>query len=54
MKQITKKGISITLDSTLIEIMDEDISNKSKYIEWLIYQDMILKSKNEKIKKIII
>ena len=34
--------------------MSEDITNKSKYIEWLIYQDMIQKSNNEKIKNILI
>lgn len=54
MKKITKSGISITLDKNIIKTMNEEISNKSKYIEWLMYQDMIQKSKNEKIKKIII
>lgn len=54
MKKVTKSGISITLDKNIIEAINEDIYNKSKYIEWLIYQDMIQKSKNEKIKKILI
>lgn len=54
MKKITKSGISITIDKNIIQAMNEDISNKSKYIEWLIYQDMMLKSKNEKLKKILI
>lgn len=54
MKQITKTNITITLDRNLNEVMNEDITNKSKYIEWLIYQDMKQKSKNERIKKIIL
>lgn len=54
MKQITKTNITITLDKNLNEILNEEFGNKSKYIEWLIYQDMKQKSKNEKIKNIII
>lgn len=54
MKKITKASITITLDKNLNDIITEEFSNKSKYIEWLIYQDMINKSNNEKIKKIII
>lgn len=54
MKNITKKKITITIDSNLSNVIDEEITNKSKYIEWLIYQDMKQKSSNEKIKKIII
>lgn len=53
-RQITKTNITITLDKILTEVLNEDITNKSKYIEWLIYQDLKLKSKNEKINKIII
>lgn len=52
--QITKTSITITIDKNLSDIMKEDITNKSKYIEWLIYQDIKQKSQNEKIKKIII
>jgi hypothetical protein len=36
------------------EIINEEFTNKSKYIEWLIYQDLKKYSKNEKINKIII
>lgn len=53
-KQITKTSITITIDSNLSNVMNEEITNKSKYIEWLIYQDMKQKSSNDKIKKIII
>jgi len=52
--QVTKTDVTITLDRNLNEILNEEFSNKSRYIEWLIYQDMKQNSKNEKIKKIII
>lgn len=53
-KQITKTHLCITVDKRLGDIINEDITNKSRYIEWLIYQDMKQNSKNDKIKKIII
>jgi len=40
----TKTQICITIDSKLQNIMDDKFDNKSKYVEWLIYQDM---KKNE-------
>ena len=52
--QITKTHLCITVDKRLGDIINEDITNKSRYIEWLIYQDMKKNSKNDKIKKIII
>lgn len=36
----TKKSISITLDRKLHDLIESKFTNKSKYIEWLIYQDM--------------
>lgn len=53
-KKITKTKITITIDKNISDVINEEITNKSKYIEWLIYQDMKQKSSNEKIKKIII
>jgi hypothetical protein len=50
-KQITKTKRTISIDRHLDNIMNEKIINKSKYIEWLIYQD--LKKSYERIKKII-
>jgi hypothetical protein len=50
----TKVKISISIDRKLDEIINEEFINKSKYIEWLIYQDLKKYSKNEKINKIII
>jgi len=54
MKKITKKKISVTINEKIDEVLNEEFNNKSKYIEWLIYQDLIEKSKNPKIKKILI
>jgi hypothetical protein len=53
-QQVTKTHLCITVDKNLSDVIKEDITNKSRYIEWLIYQDMKQKSKNKKIKKIII
>ncbi len=50
----TKVKISISIDRKLDEIINEEFTNKSKYIEWLIYKDLKKYSKNEKINKIII
>lgn len=50
----TKVRISLVVDRKLNDILDEDFTNKSKYIEWLIYQDLIKHSKNEKLKRIIL
>ena len=52
--QVTKTHLCLTIDRNLSDIINEDITNKSRYIEWIIYQEMKQKSKNEKIKKIII
>lgn len=54
MKKITKENLTITIDRNLKVIIDEEIGNRSKYIEWLIYQDLKQKSSNEKIKKLLI
>lgn len=54
MKKINKNRISISMDKKLDDILNEEFNNKSKYIEWLIYQDMLKNSKNEKIKKLLI
>ena len=54
MKRISKNRISISIDKQLDDILNDEFSNKSKYIEWLIYQDMLKNSKNDKIKKLLI
>ena len=50
----TKKKISVTIREKIDDILNEEFNNKSKYIEWLIYQDLLKNSKNEKIKKILL
>ena len=50
----TKLKVSISIDRKLDEVINEEFTNKSKYIEWLIYQDLKKYSRNEKISKIII
>lgn len=54
MKKIKKERISISIEKQLDNLLNDIINNKSKYIEWLIYQDMLEKSSNVRIKKILI
>jgi hypothetical protein len=54
MKVKTKIKISISIDRNLDDKINEEFVNKSKYVEWLIYQDLKKYSKNEKINKIVI
>ena len=53
MKKITKKTIAMSLDKNLSDLIDKNITNKSKYIEWLIYQDL-KKKEVQGIKEIFI
>jgi metal-responsive CopG/Arc/MetJ family transcriptional regulator len=53
-KAITKNRISVSIDKKLDDILNDEFNNKSKYIEWLIYQDLLKNSKNDKIKTILI
>lgn len=46
-KQKEKVNISVSIDKKLNGYIDEVISNKSKYLEYLIYQDLL---KNDAIK----
>jgi len=50
----TKSPMTVSLNRTLYNIIDDKFSNKSKYIEWLIYQDLLKNFHGEEIKKIII
>lgn len=51
--QKTKTTVPVSMDKKLANLIAENISNKSKYIEWLVYQDMI-KNDVEGIKNILI
>jgi len=39
-KKKSKVKHSVSIDRNLDNVMSEIINNKSKYIEWLIYQDL--------------
>jgi transketolase len=53
MKKKSKVVLSVSIDKSLSNLVNENISNRSKYIEWLIYKDM--KDNNvDGIEKIII
>ena len=53
MKKKTKVVIPVSLNKELSNLIKEEITNRSKYIEWLIYQDM--KNNNvDGIEKIIL
>jgi hypothetical protein len=53
-KNKSKNRMSISIDKQLDDILNDEFNNKSKYIEYLIYQDLLKKSKNDKIKIILI
>lgn len=53
MKKKSKVVLSVSIDKQLCELIRENSSNKSKYIEWLIYQDMT-KNNVDGVEKIII
>jgi len=53
MKKKSKVVISVSIDKQLSNLIKENMSNKSKYIEWLIYQDL-KKNNADGIEKIII
>ena len=48
----TKKITTIGINKKLYDIVEQSITNKSKYIEWLIYNDLI--KNNKDVKNIII
>ena len=48
----TKKITTIGINKKLYDIIEQSITNKSKYIEWLIYNDLLKNNKN--VEKIII
>lgn len=53
MKKKTKVVIPVSLNKELSNLVKENITNRSKYIEWLIYQDM-KKNNVEGVEKIIL
>lgn len=53
-KDVTKVGRTVSIDKKLDVIMGDTITNKSKYIEWLIYQDLKKFGKDRRIDGVII
>lgn len=53
MKKKSKVVVSVSIDKNLSNLLNENISNRSKYIEWLIYKDM-MDNNVDGIEKIII
>ena len=53
MKSKTKVVLSVSIDKQLSELIKENMSNRSKYVEWLIYQDM-KKNHIDGVEKIIL
>ena len=53
MKKKTKVVLSVSVDKKVAEFIEETITNRSKYIEWLIYQDM-MKNNVSTIKEVLI
>jgi tRNA splicing endonuclease len=39
-KPITKRKVSISLDTKVYDFLEEKFENKSKYVEYLIYKDL--------------
>ena len=48
----SKNNRSISINKKLDDLMTELMSNKSKYIEWLIYNDLKNNSTDDRIKNI--
>jgi len=53
-REITKKSITITIDSNIYDIIVRLFGNKSKYVNYLIYQDLSKNTNDEEIEKMIL
>lgn len=54
-RKTTKTNITISVHPELNNIMKNNFKNRSQYIEWLIYQDLLKNRKDDdNLKKIII
>lgn len=53
-KQKTKKPMTVSIDKKLFGMIKEKFNNKSKYIEWLIYQDLLKNTDDEELKNMIL
>ena len=53
-KEKTKISMTVSMDKNLFNMVETKFTNKSKYIEWLVYQDLLKNSSNEELKNILI
>lgn len=53
-RKITKKSVSFSINPKLDELMIKLFENKSKYIEWLIYEDIKKHLSEDELKNIFI
>lgn len=53
-KEKTKISMTVSMDKKLFNIVENKFTNKSKYIEWLVYQDLLKNSDNDELKKLFI
>ena len=47
-----KVPVCLSMNKQLFGFMEDEISNKSKYIEWLVYQELL--KNNKDVQKIIL
>lgn len=53
-KEKTKKNMTISMNKKIYNLIEEKFNNKSKYIEYLVYQDLLKNLDDEEIKKILL
>lgn len=53
-KTKTKMSITITVDSNIYAAIEKLFGNKSKYVNYLIYQDLLKNTNDEEIKKLLL
>lgn len=50
----TKNTLTISIKNELFDMIGEKFNNKSKYIEWLIYKDLLKNTGDGELKSIIL
>ena len=53
-KQKTKINYSVSMNKKLYNVMSDKIKNKSKYIEHLVYEDLLKNLDDEELKNMIL
>lgn len=50
----TKKTLTISIKKELFGMIEDKFNNKSKYIEWLVYQDLLKNIDDEELKNMML